>query len=257
MPAPRLRQVRGRNIAMIYQEPMTALNPVLTIGAQIGEALAAHERVPRSRRRERIVELLRLVHIPDAALRVNDYPHELSGGMRQRIMIAMAVACNPDFLIADEPTTALDVTIQAEVLELLDGLRKRLRMGVLLITHDFGVVAKWADRVAVMYAGRLVEQAATATLLERPLHPYTRGLLATRAGLEKDGGYTVRRLEEIPGGISSASNQPGCAFAPRCPGASPACMASHPAARAASPGHAAACHLVEDFSVRRHDIAFG
>ena len=226
--AARMREVRGKQVSLIQQEPMTSLNPVLPIGLQIGEVIRRHERLSRRAARARTVELLDLVAIPDAHRRIDDYPHNLSGGMRQRVMIAMAVACGPRLLIADEPTTALDVTTQAQVLDLLDGLRHRLGMAVLLITHDLGVVAQWADRISVMYAGRIVEQAAIAPFFAGPLHPYSRGLMGARVDVEADEHYTENRLSEIPGSVGSAAGEAGCPFAPRCPIVVPACRLAPP-----------------------------
>ena len=190
-----MREVRGKQISLIQQEPMTSLNPVLTIGLQIMEVIRRHERMSRKAARARAIELLDLVSIPDAHRRIDDYPHNLSGGMRQRVMIAMAVACHPKLLIADEPTTALDVTTQAQVLDLLDGLRHRLGMAVLLITHDLGVVAQWADRIAVMYAGRIVEKAGIEPFFAQPLHPYSRGLLGARVDVDTEEHYLSDRLD--------------------------------------------------------------
>jgi peptide/nickel transport system ATP-binding protein len=236
-----LRDVRGREIAMIFQEPMTSLNPVLSIGWQIVEMIRRHHAIARAPARARAIELLDLVRIPEPQRRFDDYPHQLSGGMRQRAMIAMAVACGPRLLVADEPTTALDVTIQARILELLDRLRVELSMALLLITHDLGVVAQWADRVVVMYAGRKAEEAPAGALFERPLHPYTRGLLA--ASPRRDPRFTYRDgpLVEIPGGIASAAKEPGCPFAPRCPIAVPQCRAAVPPLTRLTEAHAVAC----------------
>ncbi|MFO1318718.1 MAG: ABC transporter ATP-binding protein [Burkholderiales bacterium] len=233
-----LRNVRGNRIGMIFQEPMTSLNPVFTIGDQIAESVLAHRRVSKREARARAVELLDLVGIPDPGRRVHEYPHRLSGGMRQRAMIAMALACEPKLLIADEPTTALDVTIQAQILDLLDELKTRTGMAVLLITHDLGVVAQHSQRVAVMYAGRIVEQAPTRALFEQPRHPYTRGLLASipRAGA------TAARLAEIPGLVPALTAMPaGCAFAPRCASAVDRCRAEAPALEYAGPSRQVAC----------------
>ena len=223
-----MREVRGKQISLIQQEPMTSLNPVLSIGAQIGEVIRRHEKVSRRAARARVVELLDLVSIPDAHRRIDDYPHNLSGGMRQRVMIAMAVACGPKLLIADEPTTALDVTTQAQVLDLLDDLRRRLSMAVLLITHDLGVVAQWADRINVMYAGRIVEQAAIRPFFAKPMHPYSRGLLGARVDVDADEHYSASRLSEIPGSVGSAAGEAGCPFAPRCPLVETSCRSAPP-----------------------------
>ncbi|MFI5002364.1 MAG: ABC transporter ATP-binding protein [Reyranellales bacterium] len=212
-----MREIRGKQVSLIQQEPMTSLNPVLSIGSQIAEVIRRHEKVSRRAARARSIELLDLVSIPDAQRRIDDYPHNLSGGMRQRVMIAMAVACGPKLLIADEPTTALDVTTQAQVLDLLDDLRRRLSMAVLLITHDLGVVAQWADRIVVMYAGRIVEEASIKPFFAEPLHPYSRGLLRARVDVDADEHYSANRLSEIPGSVGSAAGETGCAFAPRCP----------------------------------------
>jgi len=223
-----MRDIRGKQISLIQQEPMTSLNPVLSIGLQIMEVIRRHEKVSRKQARARAIELLDLVSIPDPQRRIDDYPHNLSGGMRQRVMIAMAVACSPKLLIADEPTTALDVTTQAQVLDLLDGLRHRLKMAVLLITHDLGVVAQWADRIAVMYAGRIVEQATIKPFFAQPLHPYSRGLLGARVDVDTDEHYLSDRLTEIPGSVGSAAGEQGCSFAPRCPIVVPGCRHAPP-----------------------------
>jgi peptide/nickel transport system ATP-binding protein len=225
---PEMRAIRGKQISLIQQEPMTSLNPVLSIGNQIGEAIRHHDRLSRRATRARSIELLDLVSIPDAHRRIDDYPHNLSGGMRQRVMIAMAVACGPKLLIADEPTTALDVTTQAQVLDLLDDLRRQLSMAVLLITHDLGVVAQWADRINVMYAGRIVEQAGIEPFFARPMHPYSRGLLGARVDVDADEHYSANRLSEIPGSVGSAMGEAGCPFAPRCPLVEPSCRAAPP-----------------------------
>lgn len=220
-----MRAVRGNRIAMIFQEPMTALNPVFTIGDQIVEAVLQHRAMDRKAAWRRTVELLERVRIPDASRRANEYPHRLSGGLRQRAMIAMALACEPKLLIADEPTTALDVTIQAQILDLIGELKRETGMGVLLITHDLGVVAQHAQRVAVMYAGRIVEQAPIVELFENPRHPYARGLLAS---IPK-GGAASDRLTEIPGMVPALNAMPrGCAFQPRCPLAFERCDRERP-----------------------------
>ena len=241
LPEPEMRRVRGREIAMIFQEPMTSLNPVLTVGKQIAEVLRLHEGLSAEAARARAIELLDLVRVADPHRRVDDYPHRLSGGMRQRVMIAMAVACRPRLLIADEPTTALDVTIQAQVLDLLDRLRRDLGMALVLITHDLGIVGQWADRVVVMYAGRRAEEAEAGTLLDDPLHPYTRGLLAASPRLDASLHYTAGPLREIPGSIASAIGQPGCPFVPRCPLALPSCRPRPPPLEEVRPGRFVAC----------------
>jgi peptide/nickel transport system ATP-binding protein len=235
----RLRKIRGRQISFVFQEPMTSLNPVLRIGHQIEEVVREHMDVSRSAAKARVVELLNLVHIPDPARRVDEYPHQLSGGMRQRVMIAMALACDPKILIADEPTTALDVTIQAGILDLLRELRDRLGTAIVLITHNLGVVADLADRVVVMYAGRKAEEAPVGELFAHPQHPYTIGLLGAvpRAGAARNG-----KLQEIPGRVPSLAELPGhCAFADRCPRADEQSWSQVPALRQVRPDHAVAC----------------
>jgi peptide/nickel transport system ATP-binding protein len=237
-----MQDVRGKDISVVFQEPMTSLNPSFTIGRQIGEVVRRHTTLSRPQVRERVVELLELVGIPDAARRVGAYPHELSGGMRQRVMIATAVACDPKVLIADEPTTALDVTIQAGVLDVIRGLRETLGTAVILITHDLGVVAEIADRVVVMYSGRHVEQSPTAAIFDQPQHPYTVGLLnalPARAVMRGDR----RRLTEIPGLVPSPAFDPdACQFAPRCSRASTECGAARPALKDVDDGHLVACY---------------
>ena len=239
-----MRQVRGKEISMIFQEPMTSLNPVMTIGRQISEALMLHGAALRKRARARTLEMLQLVGIPDPEERVKEYPHQLSGGMRQRAMIAMALACNPKVLIADEPTSALDVTIQAQILELMASLRHKLGTAMILITHDLGVVAETADRVIVMYAGRKVEEATVEELFAQPLHPYTRGLMRSipRLALMRHGTASAGRLQEIPGTVPALSALPaGCAFAPRCAFASDICRREYPRYEEKRAGHRAAC----------------
>ncbi len=243
LPEGEMRRLRGGEIGMIFQEPMTSLNPVLTVGRQIGETVRLHQGLGSRAALARAAEMLALVGIPAPERRVHDYPHQLSGGMRQRVMIALALACNPKLLIADEPTTALDVTIQAQILDLMRGLKTRLGSAILLITHDLGVVAEMAQRVVVMYAGRKVEEAPVASLFAAPLHPYTRGLLGAlpRLGSTLAGGR--ERLAEIPGQVPSLiAPLPGCAFAPRCPIATELCRGVAPAVRELGAGHAVACH---------------
>ncbi len=225
LPERELQRVRGAKIAMIFQEPMSSLNPVFTIGEQIAETLRQHERLGRRAARARAVELLAKVGIPSPAERLDSYPHELSGGMRQRVMIAIALACNPKVLLADEPTTALDVTIQAQILDLLQRLQAELGMAVVLITHDLGIVAEFAHRVLVMYAGRVIEEGPVEAIFENPAHPYTRGLLASLPDLEGEIG----RLSAIPGSVPQLGGLgPGCRFAPRCGLVEPACLAADP-----------------------------
>ncbi len=238
LPDRALRRLRGGEIAMIFQDPMSSLNPVLTIADQISETLMIHQGLSAGAARNQAVRLLELVRIPDAARRVDEYPHRLSGGMRQRVMIAIAIACRPRLLIADEPTTALDVTIQAQILELLRDLQEELGMAVLLISHDLGVIAQFAHRVMVMYAGRVAETAPAEALFRRPVHPYTAGLLAAMPQLEGESD----RLATIPGSIPDAARViAGCRFNPRCPQAEPGCLASPPPLLMAGPGHFVRC----------------
>jgi oligopeptide/dipeptide ABC transporter ATP-binding protein len=239
-----MEDVRGNDISMIFQEPMTSLNPLMTIGRQISEAIALHQRLSRREAMDRAVEMLRSVHIPEPEHRVHAYPHQLSGGMRQRAMIAMALSCNPKLLIADEPTTALDVTIQAQILDLMRELQDTLGTAIMLITHDMGVVAENADRVVVMYAGRKVEEAKADDLFEQPAHPYTKGLLGSLPNLEVAAhtGSRRPRLTEIKGMVPSLAGLPqGCSFAPRCGFATEQCHAAYPPLEAHRPGHLVAC----------------
>jgi oligopeptide/dipeptide ABC transporter ATP-binding protein len=234
-----MRGVRGARIAMIFQEPMTSLNPVFTIGSQIAEAIKLHQHTGRQETRDRTIEALRMVGISDPERRIKDYPHQLSGGMRQRVMIAMALACRPKLLIADEPTTALDVTIQAQILDLIRELQARLGLAVILVTHDLGIVAEYADDVTILYAARVMEQTSAAELFRNPLCPYTKGLLGSIPGL--DGGHQ-HRLQAIPGTIPSALNPPsGCRFHPRCPIATDECARVEPPLEVKVPGHHVAC----------------
>src|SRR6516162_1414142 len=240
-----MRAVRGKDIAMIFQEPMTSLNPVLTIGGQIAEAALLHEKINRREAWGKAVAMLRLTRIPEPEQRAHEYPHQLSGGMRQRAMIAMALACNPKVLIADEPTTALDVTIQAQILEIILDLQRKLGTAVILITHDLGVVAETAQRVIVMYAGRKVEEAPVDELFARPQHPYTRGLMASipRLGLMRGGSdRSEGRLMEIPGMVPPLTDLPaGCAFAPRCAFADDRCRKQYPPYEQKRSAHWASC----------------
>ena len=240
-----MRAVRGKDIAMIFQEPMTSLNPVLTIGSQIAEAVLLHEKASSKEAWQKAVDMLRLTRIPEPEQRANEYPHQLSGDMRQRAMIAMALACNPKVLIADEPTTALDVTIQAQILDIILDLQRKLGTAVILITHDLGVVAETAQRVIVMYAGRKVEEAPVEELFARPQHPYTHGLMGSIPRLPSmrgEAANAAERLQEIPGTVPALSSLPvGCVFAPRCPHAEDRCRAQYPPYEEKRPGHWAAC----------------
>lgn len=240
LPEPALRAIRGKEIGMIFQEPMTSLNPVFPIGEQIAEVLQIHLGLPKREARLEVLRLLEKVGIAPAARRIAQYPHELSGGMKQRVMIAMALACQPDLLIADEPTTALDVTVQAQILELLQALQQELHMAILLITHNLGIVAQFAQEVHVMYAGKIVERADVHLLFQRPLHPYTQGLLKA---LPRPG-RRAERLAAIAGTVPTPFQYPaGCAFAPRCPDALAYCAVREPSCVEAAPCHAVACWL--------------
>jgi oligopeptide transport system ATP-binding protein len=236
-----IRAIRGDRIAMIFQEPMSSLNPSITVGRQIAEPVNLHRGTPWAKALERARELLSLVRIPDAATRVSAYPHQFSGGMRQRAMIAMALACEPQLIIADEPTTALDVTVQAQILDLLQDLSRKARSALILITHDLGVVARYADRVIVMYGGRVVESAPAADLYARPSHPYTRGLMASIPRLDGDTGRRLVPIEGQPPDLSALP--PGCAFAPRCRQVQDRCRAERPALREFAPKHFKACFV--------------
>jgi peptide/nickel transport system ATP-binding protein len=240
-----LDDIRAKDIGFIFQEPMTSLNPVLTVGEQIAESLRRHEGLSRKDALARTVEMLNLVQMPDAERRVHDYPHQFSGGMRQRVMIAMALACKPKLVIADEPTTALDVTIQAQILDLLQDMKERFGMAVMLITHAMGVVAETAQRVVVMYAGKVVEEANVDSLFESPRHPYTQGLIRSIPRIDLDSVHKTR-LEAIGGSVPILINPaPGCRFAPRCRHAFSLCTEKEPALREIAPDHRMACHLGE------------
>jgi oligopeptide/dipeptide ABC transporter ATP-binding protein len=242
-----MRQIRGNRISMIFQEPMTSLNPVIRIGGQISEAVRLHRDTSAKAAWEKAVEMLHLVRIPEPARRAKEYPHQLSGGMRQRAMIAMALACRPALLIADEPTTALDVTIQAQILALILDLQKQIGMGLVLITHDLGVVAQTAQRVIVMYAGKKVEEADVETLFANPRHPYTRGLMASIPTVPTQQGKARARLDEIPGTVPALTRLPaGCAFAPRCSLAVERCRQEYPPLQHFGVGHLAACWRAAD-----------
>jgi peptide/nickel transport system ATP-binding protein len=238
-----MRRIRGDRISMIFQEPMTSLNPVLSVGRQIAECVQLHQGLGRAAAMERVVAMLKLVQIPEAERRAAEYPHQLSGGMRQRVMIALALSCKPELLIADEPTTALDVTIQAQILDLVKGLQRELGMGVIMITHDLGVVAESCDRVVVMYAGKKVEEATVLDLFDRPRHPYTRALMASMPALST----RAARLAEIPGLVPAPHRLGrGCAFAPRCAFAEGRCRIEQPALRVDGFGHGVACFAAEE-----------
>jgi peptide/nickel transport system ATP-binding protein len=244
LPPNKMRKIRGKEISMVFQEPMTSLNPVFTVGEQIAEALRLHEGLGRREAMEKTVDMLKLVHMANAERRVKEYPHQLSGGMRQRVMIAMALSCNPKLLIADEPTTALDVTIQAQILELLNELKSKLRMAVMLITHDMGVIAETAQRVVVMYAAKVAEEAPVGELFKEPLHPYTQGLLRSIPRIDL-AATERRRLETIPGTVPTLRGNiaPGCRFAPRCPFVKTVCTEKDPVIKEVKPGHKVACWL--------------
>jgi oligopeptide/dipeptide ABC transporter ATP-binding protein len=239
-----MRQVRGNDIAMIFQEPMTSLNPVFTVGNQIMEAIILHQKCSKQEARDRAIEMLQKVGIPAPEQRVDEYPHQMSGGMRQRVMIAMALSCNPKLLVADEPTTALDVTIQAQILDLMRELQEDLGMSILIITHDLGIVAELADHVAVMYASRIVEYAEVKELFDNPLHPYTQGLFKSRPTM---GMSRKEKLAVIPGAVPNPLlHPPGCKFNPRCTQAFDACTKIEPTLQEVVPGHWAHCLLHQD-----------
>jgi len=251
LPESEMRRIRGNKISMIFQEPMTSLNPVFTIGSQIAEVIQLHQGLDKNSAMEKAIEMMRLVGIPSPELRAKDYPHQLSGGMRQRIMIAMALACNPRLLIADEPTTALDVTIQAQILELIKELREKLGMSVLLITHNLGVVAETADNVAVMYAGKIVEYGTVRDIFKNPLHPYTWGLLQAIPRLDT----TRERLLTIEGSVPDMiSLPPGCKFAPRCMFVKNECEVSESLLEEVRPGHLSRCWRVKEIDFSKIEV---
>jgi peptide/nickel transport system ATP-binding protein len=249
LPEPEMRRIRGNKISMIFQEPMSSLNPVMAVGAQIAESIRLHQGVSRGQARARALDLLSRVGIPAPERRMREYPHQLSGGMRQRVMIAIALACNPELLIADEPTTALDVTVQAQILDLMRGLKAELGSAIILISHDLGVVAEIADRVIIMYAGRIVEQGTMRRILTAPMHPYTKGLLGAIPHLRASSCACEgprRRLVEIPGVVPSLRERiAGCAFAPRCTHCTAICQTTPPPTVATGPDHRVACHHAE------------
>ncbi len=242
-PEAEMRKIRGNEVSMIFQEPMTSLNPVFTVGDQIAEAIQLHQGLHYKAALAKAVEMLRLVGIPEPQKRIHNYPHQMSGGMRQRIMIAMALSCNPKLLIADEPTTALDVTIQAQILELMKKLKKELGMAIMLITHDLGVVAEMCERVVVMYAGKVVEESDVVSLFKDPLHPYTEGLLQSVPRLDEQR----EKLHVIEGVVPNPMNMPeGCRFHPRCPHAEDRCKQVEPALEKVGEGRYVACHVAAD-----------
>lgn len=242
MPMRDFTRIRGKEISMIFQEPMTSLDPVIKIGPQIAESLMLHERMMKNAAMAKALELLKQVEIPNAEKRINDYPHQLSGGMRQRVMIAMALACKPQILLADEPTTALDVTIQAQIMDLIKKLRGEYGMSIMIVTHDLGVISDVADRVVVFYSGQIVEEAYTPDLFKHPKHPYTKGLLTCIPTLQAKAS----RLQVIEGNIADPANRPsGCPFHPRCQYATERCKKENPKLHSCGDGHFAACHLME------------
>jgi oligopeptide/dipeptide ABC transporter ATP-binding protein len=241
-PASEMRRLRGNDISMIFQEPMTSLNPVLTVGEQISEAIVLHQKSSATDAHQAAIAMLRIVGIPAPEKRARDYPHQMSGGMRQRVMVAMALCCRPSLLIADEPTTALDVTIQAQILDLMRRMQREIGMAILFVTHDLGVVAEMADQVVVMYAGTVVEQGDVVSVLKYPAHPYTIGLLGSIPGARRDAKGASMRLQAIPGTVPDPRRRPrGCLFAPRCAHAIDACRVVEPAFIETAPGHSARC----------------
>jgi oligopeptide/dipeptide ABC transporter ATP-binding protein len=252
LPEQRMRKLRGNAIAMIFQEPMTSLNPVFTVGSQISEAIRIHQRVSRKEAWRRALEMLRKVRVPAPEQRMRSFPHQFSGGMRQRVMIAMSLACNPSLLIADEPTTALDVTIQAQILDLLRGLQQENGMSILIITHDLGIIAEMADEVAVMYASKIVEFSGVIDLFRKPRHPYTIGLFGSRP---VPGMLRTKRLQSIEGVVPSPLNFPsGCKFHPRCPYAESRCLLEEPVLRDLGGGHLASCHFAEEIAEKAEPL---
>lgn len=247
-PERRLRQIRGNEISMVFQEPMSSLNPVFTVGEQIAETIRQHQTCSRKDARDKAIEMLRLVGIPAPERRINDYPHHMSGGMRQRVMIAIALACEPKLLIADEPTTALDVTVQAQIFDLFVELKEKLGTAIILITHDIGVVAQMTDRVMVMYAGRKIEEGSTSEILNAPRHPYTRGLISCVPHLVQDMPEEPSELFEIPGVVPNLTElmKPGCPFAPRCDSVLEICNQKHPDLFLPSERHGVACWLFSE-----------
>jgi oligopeptide/dipeptide ABC transporter ATP-binding protein len=245
LPVKEMRSIRGNRISMIFQEPTSSLNPVYTVGNQIGEAIRLHQKLSRDETRKRTLEVLKKVGIPDPEQRINEYPHQLSGGMCQRVMIAMALSCNPELLIADEPSTALDVTIQAQILDLINQLVSEMKMSLLLITHDLGVIAETVERVIVMYAGKVMEQAEVGEIFDNPLHPYTKGLLASLPALGREKVERRARLKAIPGLVPSPLDlPPGCPYQDRCPIVKPHCKESMPQLEQKRPGHFTRCFEV-------------